>query len=209
MATMRLLFPALLFAALALFAPGLASPALAAPDALPAAAQAADATPKPAYLQEDQPLQLRDYDEPKKAEDAPWWQQLFGFIFKLAIVVGLIFLSLAVVKKLSGGRVALPTTKGRNMVLLESTSLGPQQAIHLVSLGGDRLLVVGASPQGLTRLTEVTEPHEVQALLAGTKGQSSAFNQVFDLEAVVQASNSELISEALREARAGEERTGA
>jgi hypothetical protein len=61
---------------------------------------------KPAYLSEDQPLQLKDYEEPKAAEPAPWWQQVLGFGFKLLMVIGLIFGSLAAVKKLSGGRMA-------------------------------------------------------------------------------------------------------
>jgi flagellar biogenesis protein FliO len=158
---------------------------------------------KPAYLSEDQPLQLKDYEEPKAAEPAPWWQQVLGFGFKLLMVIGLIFGSLAAVKKLSGGRMALnlPNTKGRNIVVLESTHLNPQQAIHMISLGGERLLVVGAGPQGLSTLTEITDPQQVRLFLQAQKTtpSASAFNQVFDLERVVQDTNSELLGETLRE----------
>lgn len=158
---------------------------------------------KPAYLSEDQPLQLKDYEEPKPAEPAPWWQQALGFVFKLAMVIGLIFLSLAAVKKLSGGRMAinLPSTKGRNIVVLESTHLNPQQAIHMISLGGERLLVVGAGPQGLSTLSEITDPAQVRLFLQAQKTTPSAstFNQVFDLEQVVQDTNSDLLGETLAE----------
>lgn len=158
---------------------------------------------KPAYLTEDEPFQLKEYEEPKPATPEPWWQQLIGFVFKLAMVIGLIFLSLAVIKKVSGGRMALnlPNTKGRNIVVLESTHLNPQQAIHMISLGGERLLVVGAGPQGLTTLTEITDPYQVNLFLQAQKSTPSAssFNQVFDLEKVVQDTNSDLLSDTFAE----------
>jgi flagellar biogenesis protein FliO len=142
-------------------------------------------SPMPAYMNENQPLHLKDYDEPAPTPEAPWWQQLLGFIFKLTMVVGLIFLSLWALKRLSGGKISLPSTRGRNVVVLETTNLGAQQAIHLVSLGGDRLLVVGATPQSLNTLAEITDPAQVRHYMQGQKAPSN-FNQIFDLEGVVQ-----------------------
>ena len=168
-----------------------------------APAKAAADENQPAYLSEDAPLQLKDYEEPKPAAPEPWWQQLLGFLFKLAMVIGLIFLSLAVVKKLSGGKMTLnlPNTKGRNIVVLETTHLTPQQAIHMISLGGERLLVVGAGPQGLSTLTEITDPQQVRLFLQAQKTTpaASSFNQVFDLEQVVQETNSELLADTFAE----------
>jgi flagellar biogenesis protein FliO len=137
---------------------------------------------KPAYMAEDQPFPLRDYEEPKPSPQAPWWQQALGFVFKLALVIGLIFLSLGVIKKLQTGRVSLPNAKGKNMVVLESAHLGPQQNVHLISIGGDRLLVVGTGPQGVTKLAEITDPNQVRPLLNPGRGNATAFNQVFDME---------------------------
>lgn len=169
----------------------------------PAAAQVKPSgTPQPAYMAEDQPLKLKDYDEPKPAEPEPWWSQLLGFLLKLVIVIGLIFGTLVAMKKMNGGKVAfnLPNTRGRNIVVLETTHLNPQQAVHLISLGGERLLVVGASPQGLTTLSEITDPQQMRPFLQGQKAASaSPFNQVFDLESVVQESGGELFNEAYRE----------
>jgi hypothetical protein len=71
----------------------------------------------------------------------------------------------------------------------------------MISLGGERLLVVGAGPQGLSTLTEITDPQQVRLFLQAQKTtpSASAFNQVFDLERVVQDTNSELLGETLRE----------
>jgi flagellar biogenesis protein FliO len=142
------------------------------------------AAKKPAYMAEDQPFPLRDYEEPKPSPQAPWWQQALGFVFKLALVIGMIFVSLGAIKKLQGGRVTLPNAKGKNMVVLESANIGPQQNIHLISLGGDRLLVVGASPQGVTKLAEITDPAQVRPFLKPGTPNPSDFNQVYDMEAV-------------------------
>lgn len=139
---------------------------------------------KPAYMAEDQPFPLRDYEEPKPSPQAPWWQQALGFVFKLALVIGMIFVSLGAIKKLQGGRVTLPNAKGKNMVVLESANIGPQQNIHLISLGGDRLLVVGASPQGVTKLAEITDPSQVRPFLKPGNPNPSDFNQVYDMESV-------------------------
>jgi flagellar biogenesis protein FliO len=161
-----------------------------------------EGTPQPAYMAEDQPLQLKEYDDPKPAEPEPWWKQLFGFLIKLVIVIGLVLGSLFVMKKVSGGKLnlSLPNTRGRNIVVLESTHLSPQQAIHLISLGGERLLVVGAGPQGLTTLTEITDPREMRPFLQAQKATTaSAFNQVFDLESVVQDDGGDILKDALRE----------
>jgi flagellar biogenesis protein FliO len=145
-------------------------------------AQPAAPAKKPAYLDENSPFPLRDYEEPKPTAQAPWWQQALGFVFKLLLVIGLVFVSLGIIKKLSGGRVMLPNAKGRNMVVLETTNLGPQSAVHLISLGGERLLVVGTGPQGVTKLAEIDDPAQVRPFLNSSRTNPSSFNQVFDLE---------------------------
>ncbi|MDB5097549.1 MAG: Flagellar biosynthesis protein FliO [Cyanobacteria bacterium RYN_339] len=160
---------------------------------------ATTAAKKPAYTAEDQPFPLRDYEEPKPAAQAPWWQQALGFVFKLALVIGLIFVSLGVLKKLQGGRITLPNAKGKNMVVLETANLGPQQNVHLISLGGDRLLVVGASPQGVTKLAEITDPAQVRPFLNGSRSNPSDFNQVYDMEAVGADHAADLFAQTMNE----------
>lgn len=154
----------------------------------------------PAYLQEDQPFKLRDYEEPKLQAETPWWQQTGGMLVKLILVVMLLLGVLFFLKRGSaGGKINFGFTapKGRNLVVLETTSLGAHQSMHLVSVGGDRLIVVGASPAGLTTLATIDEPAQVQLLLAASRGQSTGFNQVYDLESLVQEPGGEMFRGAL------------
>lgn len=171
---------------------------LAGPGGAPATKPAVD--DGPAYLAEDQPFKLKDYEEPKPTVQAPWWQTILWMLLKLVCVLALLAASLFGVKKLSGGQ--LPASlagalgaKGKHLVVLETTSLGPSQAMHLVLVGGDRLLVVGAGPQGLTTLATVDDPNQVRMLLAAnSKGPSTPFSQAFDMESVVQEDGSDLYS---------------
>jgi flagellar biogenesis protein FliO len=121
-------------------------------------------------------------------------------LLKLVVVVMLLLGVLLFLKRGSaGGRINFGFTapKGRNMVVLETTNLGPQQAMHLVSIGGDRLIVVGASSSGLTTLATIDDPAQVQLLLAASRGQSTGFNHVYDLESMVQEPGGEMFRGAL------------
>lgn len=172
-----------------------------APEPTPMARAAAeDAHPNaPAYTKEDQPFKLRDYEEPKAAPQAPFWQQALGFALKLLLVIGLIFASLTALKKFSGGRVNLPNAKGKNMAVLETLHLGPQQSVHLISLGGERLLVVGASPAGVNKLAEIDDLATARRLFDGGRGNATPFNQLYDLESVGADHHQDLFAETMKD----------
>jgi flagellar biogenesis protein FliO len=106
----------------------------------------------------------------------------------LVVVIGLMLGALAFVRKVGGGKLpmGLAVGKGRNLIVLESTSLGPQHSMHLVSVGGDRLIVVGSSPQGLSTLATIDDPTQAAMLLAASRGQNTSFNQMYDMETVMQ-----------------------
>ncbi len=141
----------------------------------------------PAYLKENGALNLRDYDEPRRNAETPMWQTVLSMLFKLLLVVGLIVLSLGVFRQYFQGRLGLPTLRGKNVVLLESTMLSPQHTVHVVSLGGDRLLVLGASAGGLALLTEITDAQAVKQFIQSSQGRDNRFGREIATQEALQS----------------------
>ena len=78
---------------------------------------------------------------------------------KLALVIALIYGCLWVVRRWQGGWFS---PRQKQITLLESTRLSPRQALHLVRVG-QQVLLVGATDQSLTLLTEVAWPAQPEA----------------------------------------------
>jgi flagellar biosynthetic protein FliO len=72
-------------------------------------------------------------------------------VFKLGIVVLLIYASLYLLKRLQAGTA---TGKRKQLAVLETARLSPRQALHLVQVG-DQVLLIGATDQSLNCLLEV------------------------------------------------------
>jgi len=72
-------------------------------------------------------------------------------LFKLGLVLGLMFISLGLLNRWRGG---IPGTHTRQINRLETLRLSPRQAIHLVEVRGQTFLI-GATDQGLSLLAEV------------------------------------------------------
>jgi flagellar biogenesis protein FliO len=75
---------------------------------------------------------------------------LLDLAWKLALVLGLAVLALRALRWLS-----TPTASRGPLTLLARVPTGPQQALLLVGLG-ERLLLIGQSPQQLSLLCELT-----------------------------------------------------
>ena len=73
-------------------------------------------------------------------------------LLKLSAVIALIYGSLFLLKRWQGG--ALVTARRKQLTIVETTRLSPRQALHLVK-AGDRTLLIGATDQSLTLLTEL------------------------------------------------------
>lgn len=73
-------------------------------------------------------------------------------VAKTALVLGLMFLTLAWLKRwqASGAR-------AKQLAIVETLRLSPRQALHLVRVG-ERVLLLGASDAQVSLLTEVNEP---------------------------------------------------
>jgi flagellar biogenesis protein FliO len=72
-------------------------------------------------------------------------------LFKLCLVLGLLYASLGLYKRYRG---AIPGIQGRQITILESSRLSPRQAVHLIQVR-DQTLLIGATDQGLTLLAEI------------------------------------------------------
>ncbi|MBM4423033.1 MAG: flagellar biosynthetic protein FliO [Chloroflexi bacterium] len=68
---------------------------------------------------------------------------------KTAIVLGLLFLTLAVLK-----RWQVTASRGKQMSVVETLRLSPRQALHIVRVG-ERTLLIGASDTQISLLTDV------------------------------------------------------
>ena len=85
-----------------------------------------------------------------------WIRQLLAVV----AVIGLLLGSLAWLRKRGVTRGAWNSAGGgraRRLEVLERVALSPQHSLHLVRLD-DRLVLVGRSPAGLTRLVGMDEP---------------------------------------------------
>ena len=86
-----------------------------------------------------------------------WWRTALA----LGLVVGLIFLARYLMRRLGGGAAK---AGGGAIDVLARTSVSPRQQLLLVRLGR-RLLLVGSGPEGMTPLSEITDPEEVDRML--------------------------------------------
>ncbi|MCB9134622.1 MAG: flagellar biosynthetic protein FliO [Anaerolineales bacterium] len=77
-------------------------------------------------------------------------------LLKLGVVIGLIYVSLYLLRHWQGQLAGRAT---RQMRVVESLSLAPRQTLHLVRVGSQTLLI-GATDQTLTSLGVVTLPPE-------------------------------------------------
>lgn len=71
-------------------------------------------------------------------------------VAKALLVLGLLYLTLTVLRRLQGGQ----ATGSSRLGVLETRPLGPKASIHLVAVG-DRRLVVGLTPGGMVALAEL------------------------------------------------------
>ena len=81
----------------------------------------------------------------------------------LAVVLGLFVLIVWVTRRV--GPSASAQLPKEAVEVLGRTTISGQQALQLVRVG-NRLLLVALSPQGTATLTEITDPHEVERLIA-------------------------------------------
>lgn len=125
----------------------------------PAVACAADAPPP-------QQKEFLSYDEGSDLPEAPsGWALLGRLLGSLAIVLGLIVVAAYVLKRMMASS-RLSAGRGKFLDVIQVTPLGGKRQILLVRVAG-RLLVIGASGDNLSLLTEL--PDEDAAATASEK----------------------------------------
>lgn len=72
-------------------------------------------------------------------------------LFKLGIVVLLIYASLYILRRFQSGKLG---SSPKQLSILETTHLSPRQALHLVKVG-EQVILLGATDQSLSLLAEV------------------------------------------------------
>ena len=87
---------------------------------------------------------------------------VFEVILKLGVVLVLIYLSLYFLRRWQVGR---PGGLPRQVIILETTRLSPRQALHLVRVGS-QVMLIGATDNSLALLSEEVELVGEEALPA-------------------------------------------
>ncbi|HMQ51756.1 MAG TPA: flagellar biosynthetic protein FliO [Anaerolineae bacterium] len=96
-----------------------------------------------------------DLFETGPEQPEPVWQTATTLVLKLGLVLGLVYVSMAGLRWLKQHKVG-GLGGGHTVRVLETTGLGPNQALHLVVVG-DKTLLIGATPQQLSLISELTD----------------------------------------------------
>jgi flagellar biosynthetic protein FliO len=107
---------------------------------------------------------IRDYAELTSATASqPWWALTFDLVVKLGLVVGLIYVTMWVLRTYLGRNRAGPAGSNARIDVIEAAALAPGRSLYLIDVA-DRILVVGATSGSLATLAEITEPGAIERL---------------------------------------------
>ncbi|MBM4417067.1 MAG: flagellar biosynthetic protein FliO [Chloroflexi bacterium] len=117
---------------------------------------------------------VRDYAELTAGSvTEPWWGLTLDLIVKLGLVIGLIYVTMWVLRRYVLGPQSAAAVGGRGgrLTLIETLNLAPGRTVHLISVA-DRVLVVGATSTGLTTLGAIDDRGQVEALRGAPSGDA-------------------------------------
>jgi len=121
---------------------------------------------------EDKPLPRRTDDGRTGGDWSNWVQPAVA----LAVVVALIFCLRYALRRL--GRAGVLKARTGAIDVLAQRSLSAKHQLYLVRMG-ERLVLVGASPEGLATLCEVTDPDEIARLIEQLEHSPGALAELF------------------------------
>jgi len=99
----------------------------------------------------------------------------------ILIVLGLLILFLHLLRKVAASPLS-PARGGPEFQILRQYHLGQKRSVALVKFF-NRLLLVGISDSGMSTLAEITDPQEVEAMIAGLNdkkaGKEGSFREIY------------------------------
>lgn len=106
---------------------------------------------------------IRDYaDLTSTAASQPWWALTLDLVVKLGLVIGLIYVTMWLLKTYVGRGRLSPRSAGR-IDVIDTAVLGPGRSVYLVEIA-DRVLVLGATAGSLSTLAEISDPAAIDLL---------------------------------------------
>ncbi len=125
---------------------------------------------------------LTQEEDGKKTErEEPVYITVLGMIAKLAVVLALAYLAILGLKKLNLSNASAPFNPSKIRVI-ESTTIAANRNLHLISVGGKKMLIA-STPSQVNLISEFDEeydesdiPDEPDNIVKRTSSQPSSFN---------------------------------
>lgn len=137
-------------------------------------AETAPPAPKPVVAPKPKPVTpppaadarpfFTEYQDPEQRRETPLGRVLVDLVVKLGIVLAIAYGSLYILRGVMA-RQGMAPGRQRHLRVLESASLGPNRSVHVVRVG-EKVMVVGSTPEQVTMLAEVDDVETLRQLNA-------------------------------------------
>lgn len=127
-----------------------------------------------ASVPDDVPTREQFDEEFAQAEPAVQSYSIWRAVFGLAFVIGLI-LCISYLLRFMNSRGLRLDLRGNHIRIVDAVQIGMNRGLYLVQVGS-KLLLVASTDKGLSYMTEITDPGDVESILGGeNSGETSTF----------------------------------
>jgi flagellar biosynthetic protein FliO len=141
-------------------------------------------------------LEASEKKDPQE-KPVPVYKTAFGLIFKLALVLGLVYLTVLGLKKFT--TLKTPAARpGQHIRVLENSMLAANRSLHIVEIGS-RKIVIGSTPNQVSMIAELPEEsrEDAQAEESGFRNHLVSF--LNGKKAPVERETARTVAQMLRE----------
>lgn len=121
---------------------------------------------------------LEDYKEPEIIQKKGLFRSVFDFSWKLAIVIGLIVLTIKGLKLVYNSKIGTMNDSANNFNMIDSFYIKPNQSIHIMEVAG-KYLILGSSANSINLISEINDADQIKGLLKNSFSQSTSFKDAF------------------------------